>query len=75
MANGYTAEEALGFYTKYLNLQRYTKRHIRELEEEESMKASVVEGGGRVFHISEAEVERAHKYIIHHHACIEDMRR
>ena len=75
MANGYTAEEALGFCTEYLNLQKYTKRHVWDSEEEVSMKASVVEGGGRVFNISEAEMERAHNYIILHHACTEDMRR
>ena len=75
MANGYAVDEALGFCTEYLNLQQHTKRHIWEAEEEESMRASVVEGGGRVFNISEAELERVHNYIIHHHGCMEDMRR
>lgn len=46
MAKGYVAEEALGFCTEYLNLHQYTKRHIWEAEEEESQRASVVEGGG-----------------------------
>lgn len=49
MANGYAAEEALGFCAEYLNLQEHTKHHIWEDKEEESMKASVVEGSGRVF--------------------------
>jgi hypothetical protein len=75
MAKGYVAEEALGFCTEYLNLQQYTKRHIWEAEEEESQRASVVEGGGRVYNISEAELERAHTYVIEHHGCTEDMRR
>lgn len=75
MAKGYVAEEALGFCTEYLNLQRYTKRHIWEAEEEESQRASVVEGGGRVYNISEAELERAHTYVIMHHGCTEEMRR
>ena len=74
MATGYVAEEALGFCTEYLNLQQYTKRHIWESEEEESMRASVVEGGGRVFNISDAELDRAHNYVIRHHICTEDMR-
>lgn len=30
MANGYVAEEALGFCTEYLNLQEHTQRHIWE---------------------------------------------
>lgn len=28
MAKGYVAEEALGFCTEYLHLEKYTKRHI-----------------------------------------------
>ena len=75
MAKGYVAEEALGFCTEYLNLQQYTKRHIWESEEEESMRASVVEGRGRVFNMSEAELVRAHTYVIMHHSCTEDIRR
>ena len=75
MAKGYVAEEALGFCTEYLNLHQYTKRHIWEAKEEESLKASVVEGGGRVFNISEAELDRVHTYIIQHHGCTEDFRR
>ena len=75
MAKGYGAEEALGFCTEYLNLQRYTKRHIWEAEEEESMRASVVEGRGRVYNMSEAELVRAHTYVIIHHSCTEDIRR
>lgn len=75
MANGYAAEEALGFCTKYLNLQEHTKRYIWESEEEEFMRASVVEGRGRVFNMSAAELERAHNYVIMHHGHTEDMRR
>ena len=75
MAKGYMAEEALGFCTEYLNLSHYTKRHIWESKEEESMRASVVEGRGRVFNITEAELVRAHTYVIMHHGCTEDMRR
>ena len=75
MAKGYVAEEALGFCTEYLNLYQYTKRHIWEADEEESLRASVVEGGGRVYNISEAELKRAHTYVIMHHSCTEDMRR
>ena len=75
MANGYVAEEALGFCTEYLNLERYTERHVWESEEEESLKASVVEGSGRVVNISEAELDRVHTYVILHHGCTEDMRR
>jgi hypothetical protein len=75
MATGYAAEEALGFCTEYLNLQQYTGRHIWEAEEGESLRASVVEGAGRVFNITEAELDRVHTYIILHHGCTEDMRR
>lgn len=75
MANGYVAEEALGFCTEYLNLERYTERHVWESKEEESLRASVVEGSGRVINISEAELDRVHTYVILHHGCTEDMRR
>ena len=75
MAKGYAAEEALGFCTEYLNLQDHTKRHIWESEEEEGMKASVVEGRGRVFNMSEAELLRAHKYVVMHHGRTVDFRR
>jgi hypothetical protein len=75
MAKGYVAEEALGFCTEYLNLEQYTKRHIWESEEEESQRASVVEGAGRVYNISDAELDRAHSYVIMHHGCTEEMRR
>jgi hypothetical protein len=75
MAKGYVAEEALGFCTEYLKLHQYTKRHIWEADEEESMRAFVVQGRGRVFNMSAAELERAHTYVILHHGCTEDMRR
>lgn len=75
MAKGYVAEEALGFCTEYLNLEQYTKRHIWDADEEESLKASVVEGGGRVSNLSDPEADRAHSYIIMNHACTEEMRR
>lgn len=75
MANGYAAEEALGFCTEYLNLHTYTMRHIWEDEEEQGMRGSVVEGRGRVFNISRAEVARAHNYIILHDERTLPMRR
>ena len=75
MAKGYVAEEALGFCTEYLNLQQYTKRHIWEAAEDESNRASVVEGAGRVLNMSEAELDRAHTYVVSHHGCAADMRR
>lgn len=57
MANGYVAKEALGFCTEYLNLQQHIKRHVWESAEEESMKASVVEGTGCVIQLSKVELE------------------
>ena len=75
MANGYAAEEALGFCTEYLNLQEHTKRHIWESSEDESMRASVVEGRGRVFKLSEAELQIAHTYVTMHHGRTEGMHR
>ena len=75
MANGYAAEESLGFCTEYLNLQKYTKRHVWESEEEQGMKGSVVEGQGRVLQPSAAVLCRAHAYIIQHHPRTLDMRR
>jgi hypothetical protein len=75
MAKGYVAEEALGFCTEYLNLAQYTKRHIWEVEEDESLRASVVEGAGRVWNMTEVEMERAHTYVLSHHACTSGMRR
>lgn len=35
MANGYAAEEALGFCIEYLNLQAHTKHHVWEIEEKQ----------------------------------------
>lgn len=75
MANGYAADEALGFCTEYLNLQEHTMRHVWENAEEESTKASVVEGTGRVVHLSEVELERAHGYVISVHRQTQAMRR
>ena len=75
MANGYAAEEALGFCTEYRNLQAYTRRHVWETEEDMGMVGSVMEGRGRVFHLSIAEVAKAHKYVIEHHECTLEMRR
>ena len=75
MANGYAAEEALGFCTEYLNLHAYTKRHVWEDEEEHGMRGSVVEGRGRVLTFSEAEVARAHSYIVQNDERTLDMRR
>ena len=75
IANGYSAEEALGFCTEYQNLQAYTKRHVWEAEEEQGMVASVVEGRGRVFNLSEPELAAAHKYILEHHGCLQELRR
>lgn len=75
MANGYSAEEALEFCTEYLNLQAYTKRHVWDTEEEQGMKALVVEGHGRVHNMSGQKLDRAHQYVIVHHGSTSDMRR
>ena len=75
IANGYAADEALGFCTKYLNLQEHTKRHVWESEEEMSSKASVVEGRGHVVKFSVTELRKTHDYVIMHHGSTEEMRR
>ena len=75
MANGYAAEEALGFCTEYLNLHRHTKRHVWETEEDQGMRGSVVEGRGRVCNLSGAVQTRAHNYVIRHHVQTLEMRR
>ena len=75
IANGYAAEEALGFCTEYLNLQEHTKRHVWESAEEMSSRGSVVEGRGHVVNYSVAELRRAHEYVIMQHSSTEDMRR
>ena len=75
MANGYAAEEALGFCSEYLNLQTHTKRHVWETDEDQGLKAAVVEGHGRVFNLSAPEVERAHNYVVRHHEHTTEMRR
>ena len=49
MANGYEAEEALGFCTEYLNFQSYIKRHVWESDEQHGMMGAVVQGRGCVF--------------------------
>lgn len=75
MANGYAAKEALGFCTEYLKLSKYTHRHVWDSAEEESMRASVVEGTGRVHRLSEVELDTVHAYVIHNHPRTETMRR
>ena len=75
MANGYAADEALGFCTEYLNLHTHTKRHVWESEEEQGMRGSVVEGRGRVCTLSGADVTAAHNYVIKHHERTLEMRR
>lgn len=75
MANGYAAEEALGFCTEYLNLHTYTKRHVWETEEEVGMRGSVVEGRGRAMKMAAADVTKAHNYVILNHPLTLDMRR
>ena len=42
MANGYVAEEALDFCTKYFNIWTYTNRHVWDNEDEQGMRGSVV---------------------------------
>ena len=75
MANGYAADEALGFCTEYLNLHTHTKRHVWESEEEQGMRGFVVEGRGRVCTLSGADVTAAHNYVIKHHERTLEMRR
>ena len=75
IANGYAADEALGFCTEYLHLHRYTRRHVWETEEDRGMRGSVVQGRGRVFNLQASEVARAHAYIIRHDARMQDTRR
>lgn len=74
MANGYAAEEALGFCTEYLDLREHTKRHVWESEEDISARASVVQGRGHVFNLSVAELERAHNYVVMQHGRTEALR-
>ena len=75
MANGYVAEEALGFCTEYLKLHKHTKRHVWESEEDVSTRATVVEGRGHVFSLSASELGRAHEYVAMHHGSTMEMRR
>ena len=75
MANGYAADEALGFCTEYLNLATYTKRHVWESQEDQGMRGSVVEGRGRVMNLSGPVLARAHKYVVLHDGRTDDMRR
>ena len=74
MAKGYVAEEALGFCTEYLQLERHIGRHIWDAVGEESKVAAVVEGHGRAFSMSDAELQRVHTYVIGHHAHTKQMR-
>lgn len=74
MAKGYAAEEALGFCTEYLQLEKHIGRHVWDAKEEEARRASVVEGHGRVIMLSEEELHRAHTYVIGHHAHTSGMR-
>ena len=75
MANGYAAEEALGFCTEYLNLHSHTKRHVWDTEEDQGLRAAVVEGRGRVFNMAGPQLERAHEHVVLHHGRTLDMRR
>ena len=75
MANGYVVEDTLGLCMEYLNVQANMKRHVWETEEEQGLKATVVEGRGRVHNMPRLELCRAHKYVILHHAITLDMRR
>jgi hypothetical protein len=75
MANGYAAEEALGFCTKYLNLSAYTSRHVWDSEEDRGMHSCVVQGRGCTRTLSEAEVACAHNYVILHDERTAQMRR
>ena len=75
MANGYVAEEALGFCMEYLNLQTYTKRNVWDSEEDKGMHGCVVEGRGRMFNLTEAEMQRTHSYVVLHHERTLEMRR
>ena len=75
MANGYAAEEALGFCTEYLNLSAYTSRHVWDSEEDRGMHSCVVQGRGRTRTLSEAEVSRAHNYVVLHDERTAQMRR
>ena len=75
MANGYAAEEALGFCTEYLNLHTHTKRHVWESKEEQGMRGSVVEGRGRIRTLSTSDVAMAHDYVLGHHVRTLEMRR
>lgn len=75
IANGYAAEEALGFCTEYLNLHAFTKRHVWETAEDEGSRGSVVQGHGRVVNLTASSVAVAHNYIIEQHERTADMRR
>lgn len=75
MANGYAAEEALGFCTEYLNLHAYSQRHVWETTEDECMNASVVQGRGHVFNMTATDLQKAHTYVVLHHERTLQMRR
>ena len=75
MANGYAAEEALGFCTEYLNLEAYTKRRVWDTEEDKGMHSCIVEGRGRLLTVSEEEVARAHNYVVLHDERTAELRR
>lgn len=73
MTNRYVVEETFAFFTKYLNLHKYSHYHIWTSNEEELMKALVVEGSWKSIHFFEAKVKKLHNYIILHDSYTTDM--
>lgn len=65
MAMGYSIEEALGFYTKYIQEVKSTRRKVWDDKEEPTMHNEVFERNGCPHKLSADLKARAHTFVLH----------
>jgi hypothetical protein len=66
MAQGYVADEALGFCTEYFDMYPHTTRRVWDFEEELCDSGEVLLGAPRRVTLSPKEIEDIHEYVLSH---------
>ncbi len=74
MASGYIMEEALGFYTEYMQNCTLTSRRVWDDKEEPNMNDEVLQGKGRRRMLSTELQKWIHEFVLNNAEILEDYR-
>ncbi len=75
MAEGYTVVEAQGFCTEYMQEFKGSTRRVWDDKEDPTMYDEILEGSGRVRHLSFELRQWIHEFVVNNASPLENWRR